>query len=185
MLVGRDGRLERPRQKYSARKPPTPDAAAHANKSVAAVLRERDEPPTLETTADCVNRALCPARLDKDGQAFDSPPRPRAGREDRRPNQVRRRHLAARVGRLEGARARKCSPITSTRRCHPAAALSFLLTLTIPPLFLRQINEAKVVAVGPGRRKGANGDLIPMGARTRDLRVKVASSSEPFHHPTS
>jgi hypothetical protein len=27
-----------------------------------------------------------------------------------------------------------------------------------------QINEGLVVAVGPGRRKGADGELIPMGA---------------------
>merc|ERR1712205_11496 len=40
--------------------------------------------------------------------------------------------------------------------------------ILLPESAVSQINEAKVVAVGPGRRKGADGELIPMGVKVGD-----------------
>lgn len=47
-------------------------------------------------------------------------------------------------------------------------------------LFSPQINEGRVVAVGPGRRKGADGELIPMGTCVQQQPISHLFRTLPF-----
>jgi hypothetical protein len=49
--------------------------------------------------------------------------------------------------------------------------------ILLPESAVSKINEAKVVAVGPGRRTGKDGELIPMG---RSFSVLNRQNDRPF-----
>ena len=116
----------------------------------------------------------------RDGQASDPPARPRAGREDRRPNQERRRYSVARVRGVQGTRRFRRFDAVSNTEVRPRDP-----QLTHTPFLMKPSDQrGEGGGRGPGQAQGRGRRAHPHGYVKRPPRPSIAALFSRLPNPS-